>query len=191
MTRDHPSGKNRRARWGQYFTRVHVPIVLAIVCLGPSAPAHGSTHATAPRAYDLGRSFDGLRLVHHEARLQAKRGIIADAIYCARSTCRVGDAEIQTWNACSRNPAMYKSGEAPPFRQRTIRGVPALEFSDEPRIELSTGDVTVVVFTLRRSLLNRATQRLQSWPATRQQVKPRRSLPKPVAGAINGTLQCG
>lgn len=70
-----------------------------------------------------------------------------------------------------------------------IRGIPARFYGDN-RLELSTGDVTVVIFGDSRALLLAAAQALRSVPGSQAQIPPNVSLPTPVAGAQEGTLGC-
>src|SRR5688500_7675452 len=77
--------------------------------------------------------------------------------------------QIQTWPACERSPADYTIGEPEePLRPSdigTIRGVPA-RFYGNHRLELSTGDVTVVIFGRSRDLLVAAAQTLRTTPGS-------------------------
>jgi hypothetical protein len=57
---------------------------------------------------------------------------------------------VQSWPACERNIALYSQYPGPegptPYTLTTMRGVPAAVFDDGDRIEVYTGDATVVVF---------------------------------------------
>jgi hypothetical protein len=167
--------------------------------------------------YYLGSSFQGLALEHsrrqctapNPERSEAAGGAI-DPDSLGRShnvqyiygTCEEGPdygcappLEIETWPACERSPADYTVGipEAPvtlePRRVLTVRGVPARDYG-EGRLELSTGDVTVVIFGTSEDLILSAAQQLRTAPGSPQQRGPDQLLPPPVPGSIDGTLAC-
>ena len=70
-----------------------------------------------------------------------------------------------------------------------VRGVPARFYGDN-RLEISTGDVTVVMFGDSRKILMNAAAALRTRPGSPSEVGPDQRLPAPVAGAEEGTLSC-
>jgi hypothetical protein len=97
--------------------------------------------------------------------------------------------EVQIWPACGRNRAMYQMGPESPYPREdlTLRGVPAAFFDMDSRLELYTGDVTVVLFGSQRQQLLSAATGLQAVDGTVAVGDP---LPEPVAGALEGELDC-
>ena len=107
--------------------------------------------------------------------------------------------EIQIFPACKRNPSLYQlapdldgpSGPlvaAPYPRERlTLRGVPAAFFDAGRRLELYTGDVTVVLWGHGRNQLLDAAQSLRGLAAT---IDPAEPLPAPAPGHLEGRLAC-
>jgi len=97
---------------------------------------------------------------------------------------------VQVWPACERTLADYRLGpddNTPlPHEAKTIRGVPAADFGD--RLELYTGDVTVVIFGLSDVAL-RAAEELKPANELASTMKDG-GLPDPVAGATDGKLSC-
>lgn len=141
------------------------------------------------RAYHLGTSFEGLPLT---AAPDARGGPAGgnpgvDFVY---GTCDPGGGlfadggcapplSVQTWSACERSIA----GLDVPYRRMTVRGVPAAAVDGDTRLEVQTGDVTVVVFATTRHLAWRAAHGLRSLDG---RIAPRQELPAPVAGALAG-----
>jgi hypothetical protein len=103
--------------------------------------------------------------------------------------------EIQSWPACERSPADYNAGPpgaAQPIQPREtlqIRGVPARLY-DDGSLELSSGDVTVVIFGHDRRQLIAAARALRTPAKTTITVGVQEELPPPVPGAQDGTLGC-
>jgi hypothetical protein len=102
--------------------------------------------------------------------------------------------EIQTWPACERNLSLYHrypspDGEVVPYKRTTVRGAPAAIFEDGSRIEVYTGNVTVVIFADSPQRAERAAAslrgRLQSIA-----VRATGELPQPSRGALEGELAC-
>ena len=96
--------------------------------------------------------------------------------------------EIQVWPACRRHLALYSSSSAGHIGERsTVRGVPAAVFDEGTRLELQTGLSTIVVFADSRARLARIAGSLHSLDA---RVARGGTLPPPVEGALEGTLDC-
>ena len=161
---------------------------------------------------DLGSSFDGLSVDRArqcelpsaaEAALPAAAkppvsGINMQlAVYgtctpTADSGC-APPLQIQVWRACERNLSLYTRYPGPngpvAFTRTTIRGVPAAIFDDGYRIELYTGDDTVVIFadTPARARAAAASLRGTIHGAVKAAGE---DLPAPVPGALSGTATC-
>jgi hypothetical protein len=103
--------------------------------------------------------------------------------------------EVQSWPACERSSADYNAGppgRAQPIEPRAtfeVRGVPARLY-DDGSLELSTGDVTVVIFGRDRAQLMAAAEALRTPANAPVGVGVQEKLPPPVPGAQNGTLDC-
>jgi hypothetical protein len=103
--------------------------------------------------------------------------------------------EIQSWPACERSPGDYTFGEPgatttlEPSETVQVRGVPARFYGDN-RLEVTAGDVTVVLFGDSKELLMLAAQALGTASDSPDKVLPAEALPRPVAGAQDGTLPC-
>jgi hypothetical protein len=69
----------------------------------------------------------------------------------------------------------------------TVRGVPAAYFAADPRLELYTGTVTIVIFGAGRTQLLAAAAALRG---VNRDVGEGERLPEPAAGAIAGKLTC-
>ena len=98
--------------------------------------------------------------------------------------------EIQVWPACVRTIAHYSltpAGDPLPHDATFVRGVPAAFFEDHLRLELYTGNVTIVVFGLDAAQVGRAASALRAVNALAARG---RMLPPPVAGAVEGRLSC-
>jgi hypothetical protein len=101
---------------------------------------------------------------------------------------------IQSFPACERNLSLYQRYPAPdgqsyPYEKTAIRGVPAAIFDSGQRIEIYTGDATVVVWGTSAPTVARAAERLQG--THRGTVVPAsKELPAPSAGALDGKLAC-
>lgn len=97
---------------------------------------------------------------------------------------------VQSWPSCERNLTSYASGPDE-FRvdyvNLHLRGVPAAEFEDGHRVELYTGDSTVIITGEDPAQVMRAAEvvRLHGVAGT-----PPMELPTPVPGALDGTLPC-
>jgi hypothetical protein len=144
----------------------------------------------------LTRSAKG-RIVDPDSMM---RPHFTSAIYgtCDPSGSDVGchpPLEVQTWPACERSPADYTFGEpeAPvvlaPSQIFQVRGVTA-RFYGSDRLELSTGDVTVVLFGTSQQLLVSAAKAIRTSSDSPDSVPAGQALPPPVPGAESGTLPC-
>lgn len=178
------------------------------------APPGKLARCDAPQEdFDAGASVQGVRLTHRDAlctqadpeRSQsAGGGIDPDSYTRAHYTLAVyGTCEatsdtgcapplqIQTWPACERSPADYSVGGKPlaPTEVLNIRGVPA-RFYGANRLEISAGDVTVVMFGDSREILINAAAALRTRPGSPRAVGADQMLPAPVPGAEDGTLSC-
>lgn len=150
-----------------------------------SIRAERPVHCDPPlRMIHAGPSVARLGLTHREA-LCDSRPPHAFVVY---GTCHaesdMGCApplEIQTYRACDRSPASYaRAGRRPHPAREIIRGVPARFYESGGRLELSTGELTVVIFGRSRRLMRTAAE----------QLRPRGSLPAPAPGAEAGRLRC-
>ena len=100
--------------------------------------------------------------------------------------------EVQVFDACRRNVAMYDQypGQGAPAREdTTLRGVPAAVFEDGTHIELYTGRSTVVIWGQNAALAKQAVPQLQGTGA-REGIGKDEDLPAPSAGAMAGKLAC-
>jgi hypothetical protein len=88
--------------------------------------------------------------------------------------------EIQVWPACIRNLGLY-----PGVATTTVRGVPAAYFED--RLELQTGNSTVVIFGASPQAEAAAAASLRG---VNKLVQVTADLPAPTTGALTGTLAC-
>lgn len=98
--------------------------------------------------------------------------------------------EIQVWPACVRSLADYTltpAGEPLAHEPTMVRGVPGAFFENGLRLELYTGNATVVIFGLDRAQIQRAAAALRAANAL---ASPAPMLPPPARGAMNGTLAC-
>jgi hypothetical protein len=109
--------------------------------------------------------------------------------------------EIQVWPACERNrsslqlvPDIDGSGPAQavpyPREDAEVRGVPAAFYDNATRLELYTGEVTVVLFGRSRDQLLNAADMLEGASGTVVAVSATEELPAPEAGALAGKLAC-
>ena len=132
------------------------------------------------RLFSVGSSFEGLPLV---AAPDADGGPASgspgvDFIY---GTCEPPDGEggcsppltVQIHRACDRPPVEAMGGG---YRKLTLRGVPAALVDGDPRVELQTGEVTVVLFARTMARARRAAMALRSLDG---RVRPADALPRP------------
>jgi hypothetical protein len=165
-------------------------------------PAGGSPPAFAH--YWLGPSFENLPLTARRFRCG---GAYKDGSAVVRinsfgvlyGNCDPSDGgcalplEIQTWPACDRSFADYDflPGLFPRPPIGRLRGVPSARFEGGTRLELYTGDVTVVVFADARGRAARAAAALATTPESPLRVASGSPLPAAVEGHLRGSLFCG
>jgi hypothetical protein len=163
-------------------------------------------------AYSLGAEFEGHKLTGADRvcnppdssavamRAPAVRDNNLTYLY---GTCKVPDDDeascpypvsVQNFPACERNLSLYQrypapSGESVPYTKTTVRGVPAAVFDGGLRIEVYTGDVTVVVWGQVAAAVRRAATHLQGLHGGKP-VDGAEGLPDPRPGAMQGTLPC-
>ena len=166
---------------------------------GGSSAAHaGSFERFA--LYWLGDSFEGLPLAAVTRRTDARvdgESVRADFVGFVYGDCVARDEsgcapplEVQVWPACERTLADYTltpSADPLPHEPTIVRGVPAAYFEEGLRLELYAGDVTIVVFGLDRTRIQRAAAALRAANALAGHGP---MLPRPVPGAIEGELTC-
>lgn len=159
-----------------------------------SIRARGNSSLAAARAfsqfplYFVGEAFEGLQLVAVE-RHPAQVGFLY-------GTCSIpmgGDGAqggcapplaVQVWPACVRDSSRYPF--APDERIR-VRGVAAAFYEGHRRLELSTGEVTVVLFGQERDQLIAAAAALRGVNAP---VPGLVGLPRPAPIAVRGRPSC-
>lgn len=172
-------------------------------------PSDGSTNFDT---YSLGPQFGRLSLtgVQRECKAPDATAIAVGApalrqnnktyLYgtCKQPTETEGGCadpiSVQSFPACERNLSLYKRYPAPdgtvyPYDMTRIRGVPAAIFDDGDRIEVYTGDVTVVVWGQDPALVEKAAKSLRGLHG-RTDVTASDHLPDPAPGALTGDLAC-
>jgi hypothetical protein len=140
------------------------------------------------RLYFAGDSFEGLPLVaveRHPAQVSFLYGSCSIPVDGdgARGGCAPPLA-VQVWPACDRDPSLYPF--APEERLR-VRGVPAAFYEGHRRLELSTGELTVVLFGQERDQLMEAAAGLRGVNAP---VPAFEKLPRPARVAARGRPSC-
>jgi hypothetical protein len=151
--------------------------------------------------YSLGDAFDVLPLtsiqrVEQERALPGEEGAPKANFVafgygdCEPEPCAI-PVDVQVWAACERNPSVYRvdpAGRIPLASERlTVRGVPATYFPADPRLELSTSAVTVVIFAADRAQVLAAAAALRG---VNRGVRAAEPLPAPTPGATDGKLRC-
>ena len=161
----------------------------------PDAPKSTFTMAAAEEfsafpLYDVGDSTDGLA----RAAVLRRQGS-ADYVSFVYGDCQAADhrgcappAEIQVWPACRRNLGLYDSPEGPVPERTVVRGAPAAFFEAGRRLEVQTGRSTIVIFARTRAETQRLASELRG---VNVDVGEGANLPRPVEGAVSGTLACG
>lgn len=153
--------------------------------------------------FSAGASFQGLRLTAAHRVLSQSSGsgrVEANYVTFLYGSCRIRGGhgcspplEIQVWTACERNPSVYDwtRTQAAAIEHRKVRGVPAAYYGafGRPRLELSTGRVTIVIFGSSRQQVFRAAGSLQRVNRGDTRIRGRR-LPSPALGATSGKLAC-
>lgn len=102
---------------------------------------------------------------------------------------------VQVFPACERNRSLYARYPAPDgrvydFTPIQIRGTEAAVFDDGLRIEVYTGDATVVIWGTDAARVRRAANALHGVHAGRK-IGVSDPLPEPDRGAQEGLLRCG
>jgi hypothetical protein len=151
--------------------------------------------------YSVGDAFEGNSLVGITRRLDPPTSeyplsLRANFVNFIYGRCSAGDdagcmppLEVQIWPACERNLSSYSMtpvGDPPPHENLSLRGVPAALFED-PRLEVYTGNVTIVLFGHERQELLRTADALRG---VNNDVGTGVELPAPAPGALEGKLQC-
>lgn len=182
--------------------------------LEQAALDHSLQSCDAPfTEFDVGPSMAGMALVHKQVecsdpepvRTQAAGGEIdpnslgrAHSVTYIYGTCKATSEtgcspplSIQTWPACERSAADYtmEGKRLEPTEVLEVRGVPARFYGDN-RLELSTSDLTVVIFGDSRALVIAAAKTLRSTGGSPKQIASSGALPPPVPGSQDGTLAC-
>jgi hypothetical protein len=184
-------------------------IVLAAAAAGPGqsgdarsakrwkpCPPEGSK-AVNFSAYYLGDAFQRhaltktLRVCNKPHPWEPVRGnyisyIYGDCVPGSDSGC-APPVEIQSAPACERRPSRRVRRRA---RRHEIRGAPAVQFPGESRLELFTGDATVMIFGHTPEEVRKGAAALRSIPGSRVSVPAGARLPKPLRGASSGKLRC-
>lgn len=163
-------------------------------------------------AYSAGATFDGLRRADAQRickdpdataiRLGAP-ALRDNKLTFTYGTCKVPDEPeascpyplaIQNFPACERNLSLYRrfpspTGDVYPHVQTKVRGVPAAVFDDGQRVEVYTGDATVVIWGQSATRVAAAAKSLQGIHRG-QAIGSGQELPPPEPGAIEGQLAC-
>lgn len=177
--------------------------ILSATSLAGSAPADDG-RGTGPAVITLqqARAFDGFTLLYAGESLDGipltavlRRSDTAELVSFVYGHCEAGDdggcappVEVQVWPACRRNLGLYGSepGVGPPAERVAVRGVPGALLDEGTRLELQTGDATVVVFADSHERVLRVASVLR--PLTAR--SPGGALRPPVPGALDGRLAC-
>lgn len=141
----------------------------------PQVPVNGGTMVRAKSDYSvsqaraltafplywLGDSFKEIELVavlRAEAKPVAGESVRANYVNFIYGLCEILPDEeggcqppiqVQVWDACQRNRNSYAGEE--PDREQVIRGVPSAFFEQDTRLELYTGESTIVLYFARPS----------------------------------------
>lgn len=150
--------------------------------------------------YRLGGSFEGHALEKTTRVCQktpvegAARPNFVEFIYGTCDPKGYGCAPplaIQNYPACERNRAMYGTPYGPlPRRDLRVRGVTAALYDSGTRLELYTGETTVVIFGFSgEDQLSRAAKTLRPEPGS-PGAAIGEDLPAPKTGVLDGTIPC-
>lgn len=155
-----------------------------------------------------GPAFEGLEVsavVRHREPARAGEPAGRDSVSFVYGDCDASQGscafplEVQVWPACERHRSSYElaPGEPYPYEALDVRGVPAGLYDDGQRLELYTGEVTVVLFGDSAERLLRAAAVLRSpgggAPGASGAAGPvdaAGDLPPPAPGALDGRLAC-
>jgi hypothetical protein len=164
-------------------------------------PTSGSPPAFAH--YWVGSSFENLpltdRLFRCGGAYRSDAVVRTNSFSVLYGDCDASDGgcalplEIQTWPACDRSFADYDflPGLFPRPPIGRLRGVPSARFEGGTRLELYTGEVTVVVFADAPGRATRAAAALATTPESPLLVASGAPLPAAVRGHLRGALFCG
>ena len=142
--------------------------------------------------YYAGPAVDGVPLVAVLRRDDSANYVsfIYDECDAKSETGCAPPGEVQVWPACQRNLSLYagaRSSISPVPESTTVRGAPAAFFENGSRLEIQTGASTVVVFGGSSEWVLRLANALRG---VNVGVQAGELLPPPVAGALDGTLEC-
>jgi len=109
-------------------------------------------------------------------------------------SCPIASAEegcslplsIQVWPACARYLALYDGPLSPKPRRTKVRGAPAAYFEGGYRLEVQTGEATIVIFGRK----DRMRQAVEALSGLNTNVRRGERLPAPAPGALDGSLGC-
>jgi hypothetical protein len=171
--------------------------------------------ATAFEGYGLfapGASFQGVPLAAvtrvltepnpRLKNLKPRRANWVNFIYasgCAAKGAEVGCermVQVQVWPACERNRSVYtRASEVGDVElvMTEVRGVPAAYFEREQRLEVYTGDSTIVLFgddDTDLFELAKSVSSVNSATLGRARVEANAALAQPAAGSLSGQLTC-
>lgn len=152
--------------------------------------------------YSLGESFEGLELAAITRRDDAADpydAVSANYVGFLYGDCEALDddgcappLEVQVWPACVRNLSSYQltpvAGSELPHEDVQVRGVPGAVFEEGTRLEVYSGEETIVLFGDDEAQLLRAAAALSSVAA--DGVEPGEPLPAPAPDALAGGLSC-
>jgi hypothetical protein len=173
-------------------------------------PCTASDQAANFGVYSAGPTFEGMNVSMTFRRCDLPyplEGVRANFVSYIYGTCDVAPEdetgckppiEIQSWPSCERSLGDYAldpTGAPLHDELLTLRGAPAAKF--ERRLEVYTGDSTVVVFGDDEAQIRRAVDALRQEPSNaplQLPVNPIATagglLPPAVAGAIEGVAPC-
>jgi hypothetical protein len=160
-------------------------------CTGPQEPVNFDH-------YSLGPTFQDLPLV--EVTRVCNAPIAGDTVRTNYVSYLYGDeVEIQSWPACERTLVDYEIEPGVPYPRTMLpeqQDVPTASLDEGLRVELYTGDETIVIFGRSTSQTLTAATSVRAEPAAQAPTTPSASaspsgdLPEPVAGAMEGALEC-
>jgi hypothetical protein len=190
----------------KYVLLAMVVMVVATAVLLRSRHAQANARADAPKStfsvarakafakfplYNAGDAVNGLPLVAELRRVGGAANYVSfiygDCIAVDDYGC-APPVEIQIWPACVRNPSLYAAPGAPVGEKATVRGVPAALYEAGKRLEMQTGTSTVVIFARTRADVLTVADALRGVNVA---VRRAADLPRPAAGALDGSLRCG
>jgi hypothetical protein len=191
---------------GWVSTRQRVEDGEALPCTGISEPINFAVYSAGPSVAGLPLS-GAERVCGTSAPAQEAPANYMDYMYgtCTPSPGQSGcqpPLEVQTWPACQRALADYSfDGEPEPYVRLPNQGgaeVVEIQFISGPRIEVYSGDSTVVLFSTERALALTAVEQLTRQdsaapPSTKPgqlAAAPEQNLSAPIDGATEGSLPC-